>query len=88
MTVPDHAVQLGAEALDDFGVRRDIAEEYALAVLEAASEEIDCPDCKGKGKVRNPMELGPGQHINTFSSVPCEVCRGSGRLHILRKDAQ
>ena len=58
--------------------------EWAAAALDAALGAVDeetCPECGGSGKVRKPSELGPGMHVNTFSSIGCPSCAGSGKVN-------
>lgn len=75
MNTRDELIERIADAMEcELGHHRKRNAEAALSVVETATST--CPECGGKGKVRNPSELGPGMHVNTSSYVPCPSCGG------------
>lgn len=52
------------------------------------SNEVKCPECKGKGQIPCPLEYGDDDHPtscpvcagNSRARVPCPECEGSGKV--------
>lgn len=79
--IPDAAVEAGAEAAhrECFGTAwfTDDDRAIARAVLEAATEEIACPNKCFDGFVF----ANDGRSV---CDTPCPTCHGAGVLHVLR----
>lgn len=69
--IPDEAVRAAAAELT-----KGLMGPIARAVLEAATQEIECPACNGT------KDAGWENY-----AIPCGVCGGEGVLFVLKREA-